>query len=114
MGSKFHGDLKDLQGKLAPLNLMGEWRSLPNVVHKFVCKDKAGLNWSETKGTVWYDGPDPARRRLETLVESALVDAVPAQAATGSTIFVVHGRDTSARDQLELILRRLGLAPFVL
>ncbi len=27
---------------------------------------------------------------------------------------MVHGRDTNARDQLELILRRLGLEPFVL
>jgi predicted nucleotide-binding protein len=31
-----------------------------------------------------------------------------------STIFVVHGRDIDSRDQLELVLRRLGLAPFVL
>jgi hypothetical protein len=31
-----------------------------------------------------------------------------------SKIFVVHGRDHTARDQLELILHRLGLAPYVL
>ena len=30
------------------------------------------------------------------------------------TIFVVYGRDTDSRDQLELVLHRLGLAPFVL
>jgi predicted nucleotide-binding protein len=31
-----------------------------------------------------------------------------------ATIFVVHGHDTDAREQLELALRRLGLDPFVL
>ena len=38
----------------------------------------------------------------------------PAPIDADSTIFVVHGRDHEARDQLELILRRLGLAPYVL
>jgi predicted nucleotide-binding protein len=41
-------------------------------------------------------------------------DAPIAAAESGKQIFVVHGRDTEARDQLELILRRLGLEPFVL
>jgi len=31
-----------------------------------------------------------------------------------SQIFVVHGRDHDSRDQLELVLRRLGLEPFIL
>jgi predicted nucleotide-binding protein len=37
-------------------------------------------------------------------------------AATRSSrqIFIVHGHDTEARDQLELALHRLGLEPFVL
>lgn len=113
--SKFHGSLKDLQAKIAPLGLAGDWQALPNGIHKFLCKDKGGLNWSETKGTVWFDGPGPAKAVLEGKIEAILSDGTPvAEAATGSTIFVVHGRDTDSRDQLELILRRLGLEPFVL
>jgi predicted nucleotide-binding protein len=34
--------------------------------------------------------------------------------AADSVIFVVHGRDETSREQLELILMRLGLQPFVL
>lgn len=33
---------------------------------------------------------------------------------TGQQIFIVHGHDTEARDQLELALRRLGLEPYIL
>jgi predicted nucleotide-binding protein len=43
-------------------------------------------------------------------VPAAPVAAVP----TDDTIFVVHGRDHNARDQLELVLHRLGLEPYVL
>jgi predicted nucleotide-binding protein len=112
---KFHGNINDLQDRLAPLALPGHWQELPHGVHKFLCKDKAGLNWSETKGTVWFDGPGPVRALLESKVQEILTDGAPAaKAGIGSTIFVVHGRDTDSRDQLELILRRLGLEPFVL
>jgi predicted nucleotide-binding protein len=38
----------------------------------------------------------------------------PAPAQRGKKIFVVHGHDRDARDQLELVLRRLGLEPFIL
>jgi predicted nucleotide-binding protein len=34
--------------------------------------------------------------------------------AAGKRIFVVHGQDAASREQLELILHRLGLEPFVL
>jgi len=64
---------------------------------------------------VWFDGPDPAKTRLTSVVEGILAD--PARVtplSPDSTIFVVHGRDHTSRDQLELVLRRLGLEPFVL
>ena len=71
--------------------------------------------WSETKGTVWFDGPGPAKAVLQSKIEAILTDGVaPAPIPSDSTIFVVHGRDHESRDQLELILRRLGLSPFVL
>jgi predicted nucleotide-binding protein len=37
-----------------------------------------------------------------------------AAAAIARQIFIVHGHDPAARDQLELALHRLGLEPFVL
>lgn len=40
--------------------------------------------------------------------------APTATAVQRASIFVVHGHDETAREQLELILHRLGLDPFVL
>lgn len=77
--------------------------------------ERAGLLWSETKGTLWFDGPQHLKTALATEVEQALSGSVTVHEATAAgTIFVVHGRDHDSRDQLELVLRRLGLEPFVL
>lgn len=40
--------------------------------------------------------------------------ALPRYVRTTCQIFIVHGHDLEARDQLELALRRLGLEPYVL
>lgn len=115
MAVSFHGSLQELQDTLLPLDLDGEWEALANGVHKLRCRDRAGMLWSETKGTIWFDGPGAVRAALAEKVESLFAGgAVAVPAASGSAIFVVHGRDHDARDQLELVLRRLGLAPFVL
>jgi hypothetical protein len=116
MAQKFYGSLQEFKDKLLPADIDGEWQEQPNSVWKLRTKDKAGVLWSATKGTVWYDGPEPQKGALAAKVEGCLSDgavAIPAD-PKGSTIFVVHGRDKDSRDQLELILRRLGLEPFVL
>lgn len=113
--TKFHGTLDQLKEQLAPLELDGEWEEQANGVWKFKCRDRAGLLWSSTKGTIWCDGPSSAKSSLEARVTGVLNGGpvIPAS-ATGTRIFVVHGRDHEARDQLELVLRRLGLEPYVL
>jgi predicted nucleotide-binding protein len=116
MAAKFHGTLAELQAKLEPLALQGEWEEQPNQVYKFRLRSRAGLLWSSTKGTIWFDGPEPQKGNLTHQVLEALTGDVvqPATTCSDGTIFVVHGRDHDARDQLELVLRRLGLEPFVL
>jgi predicted nucleotide-binding protein len=115
MGQKFHGTHAELKERLIPLALDGEWEEQPNGVMKFRCRDRAGILWSETKGTIWFDGPSPQKSTLETKVIAALGDGMPApHIDSDSQIFVVHGRDHDSRDQLELALRRLGLEPFIL
>jgi predicted nucleotide-binding protein len=113
MGMKFHGSFEDLKLRIDTLGLGGEWEDQPNGVHKFRCPDRAGLLWSATKGTIWFDGPVTPKVALENQIAALLSDVAIAPDRE-STIFVVHGRDHDARDQLELVLRRLGLAPFVL
>jgi predicted nucleotide-binding protein len=115
MPARYHGSLDDLKDRLLPLDLDGDWEEQPNKVWKLRCRDRAGMLWSATKGTIWFDGPQPQKDALATKVEAALADRTAvAPAPAESTIFVVHGRDHEARDQLELVLRRLGLEPFVL
>lgn len=115
MTLRFHGTHQELRDRLLPLDLDGDWDQQPNGVWKFRCRDRVGLNWSETKGTIWFDGPEPAKARLVSKVEAAFVDGAASEPpAKDGAIFVVHGRDRDARDQLELVLRRLRLSPFVL
>jgi predicted nucleotide-binding protein len=115
MTLRFHGTHQELKERLLPLDLDGEWESQPNRVWKFRCRDRAGMLWSETKGTIWFDGPEASRTLLSEKVRAAFGDAAVAEPpAKDGVIFVVHGRDHDTRDQLELVLRRLGLEPFVL
>ena len=115
MAILFNGSLDELKDRLLALDLDGDWEAQPNQVWKLRCRDRAGMLWSKTKGTVWFDGPQAAKAALAAKVEAVLADsAAPARAPADSTIFVVHGRDYESRDQLELVLRRLGLEPFVL
>jgi predicted nucleotide-binding protein len=115
MTLQFHGTHQELKDKLLPLDLDGEWEARPNGVWKFKCRDRGGLLWSETRGTVWFDGPDAVKARLSSRVHSVFSeDGTAEPPANDGAIFVVHGRDHDARDQLELVLRRLGLSPFVL
>ena len=56
-------------------------------------------------------------REIKGMHESGAVAAVEAPVlaqAKGPDIFIVYGHDTAARDQLELVLRRMGFTPIIL
>lgn len=113
----FHGTYEELRELVAQTGADGEWESKPHNCWRFKCRDRSGLNWSETKGTIWYDGPDAAKAQLSAMVEAALGGkaASPAPAVVPPQhIFVVHGHDSISREQLELVLHKLGLQPYVL
>jgi len=69
------------------------------------------LNWWPSTGTVQLQGPTTEKERfgqvldIETTAPST--QAVGKPASTVQQIFIVHGHDAEARDQLELALRRL-------
>jgi predicted nucleotide-binding protein len=116
MMSKFHGALDDLKHAVAATGYVGEWEAKPNNCWRFAAKDGAGLNWSENKGTVWFDGPAGPKARLIAAIGSTVAaeEGVAAKTNESKTIFVVHGHDSVAREQLELVLHRLKLRPYVL
>ena len=112
----FHDSIEDLKAVVSAAGLQGEWSDMPNSCYRFVGKDRAGLNWSATKGTIWFDGPPKAKGAMEAAFTKAMTGAepVPAKVDDNGHIFVVHGHDTTSREQLELVLHKLGLQPFVL
>lgn len=114
--STFHDSIAELQTIISAAGLVGEWTERPNSCWRFVGKDRAGLNWSSTKSTIWFDGPADAKAALEkkTLETLSGGSPTPAKVDDNSHVFVVHGHDGTAREQLELVLHKLGLQPFVL
>ena len=113
---KFHGTLEELKEAVAACGIQGEWRDNEKANnHSF--RGRAGeiLNWWPSSGTIQFQGQNP--EAFKAALSSALAGAdaeTPMKTATTAKIFIVHGHDRDARDQLELVLMRLGLQPFIL
>ena len=115
MMPKYHGAIEDLKQLVADAGYEGDWQARPNSCWRFASRDRAGLNWSSTQGTIWFDGPDDSKQKMQAALDAVVIKEAAAGPAVGDrTIFVVHGHDSEAREQLELILHRLGLKPYVL
>ncbi len=113
----FHGPLEEFKEAVTRAGYEGDWEQKPNNCWRFRARDRSGVNWSETKGTIWFDGPEPAKTLLAGAIESALSNGEPKihnDNGRANHIFVVHGHDSISREQLELVLHKLGLQPFVL
>lgn len=98
--------------------------------HQIRTVDGAIVNWYPSKGTLVFQGQKDAKEKLQSAwaayTGASPAAAVPAEVAVGQPtapsnpstaskkVFVVHGHDTAAREQLELVLHKLGLDPFVL
>lgn len=114
--NKFHGTIEELKAAVAACGLSGSWTENAKA-NNFQFRGKTGeiLNWWPSNGTLQFQGSNSDGFR--TAIASALAGSVPVSAvatATSAKIFVVHGHDRDARDQLELVLMRLGLQPFIL
>jgi len=116
---KFHGDIDGLKVIVDELGLVGNWtdESGPTGT-KWCFRARTGeiLNWWPSKGTVQTQGKnsDGLRRFLEPSLDKGLPPKKAEEAPPVTKIFIVHGHDREARDQLELVLMRLGLQPYIL
>ncbi len=136
---KFRGELSALQTCVHNLGYIGEWK-VDNGKQLFRSEDGAVLNWWPSTGTIQVQGPREVRNKLQAVIEKELTgkplpdddspsiasvtpptreSPKPAQATSASgerseRVFVVYGHDKVACEQLELVLHRLGLDPFVL
>ncbi|MDH5824281.1 nucleotide-binding protein [Luteimonas sp. RD2P54] len=113
---KFHGELADLVAQVEQLGLAGTWQENAEAgVHQFRAKSGEILNWWPRTGTLSTQGANSVAFKEAVLKVLGDAREVPqAEADARARIFVVHGHDREARDQLELVLRRLGLEPFIL
>lgn len=116
---KFHNSIEELAAIVDAIGLSGAWtEDAAAKKHCFRAKTGEVLNWYTGTGTLQCQGQNAEAFRAA--LESALGSASPLAGAGASSkqqatkIFIVHGHDREARDQLELVLMRLGLQPFIL
>lgn len=115
---EFKGKFEELQELLAKSGCVGQWADVANG-KQFKSEQGGILNWYPATGRVNYQGPAPAKARLFEQIggkaAAAPASAQPyAPAKAKEKVFVVHGHDSPAREQLELVLHKLGLDPYVL
>ncbi|MGB7769999.1 MAG: nucleotide-binding protein [Verrucomicrobiia bacterium] len=121
MANKYEGTIEELQALLKAAGLKGKWEDDGQGKHTFRSSDGGVLNWWPSKGTVQLQGQEKAKSKLANAIAGGTAttagDAAQPVAVAPHTpkhIFIVHGHDSDARDQLELALHRLGLKPFIL
>jgi predicted nucleotide-binding protein len=121
MTNKFEGTIEELKALIKAAGITGKWEDDGLGKHTFRSGDGGLLNWWPSRGTLNLQGKDKAKSKLEKAISASSImpsteGAAPAieQASGGKQIFIVHGHDSDARDQLELALHRLGLKPFIL
>jgi len=115
---KFKGTIEQLKGVVESSGLQGEWHDKANNMYQFECRLGGNLNWYNTKrGTIVFQGNAEEKAALEGILTPLLSGATPSAVAKptpNGKVFVVYGHDTTARTQLETMIRRWGLEPLIL
>ena len=80
------------------------------------------LNWFMSTGKVQYQGPEKSKNKFCELLAAQRESGkdnkqtnqkLPSLSSKeNKKVFVVHGHDDVAREQLELVIHKLGLDPF--
>jgi hypothetical protein len=73
----FRGSLLALQDLVLLTGVYGEWEEKPSAVWRYRSEDGSALNWSSTRGTLWFDGPPKPRARLQRTIEAAVRKSLP-------------------------------------
>ena len=117
--TQFFGEIEQLKELVKKAGYTGKWEhNSTNNCHIFRSRTGEVLNWwpATKKGTVQIQGQnaDTMKSKIAPLLGEPVSVAHPVEDTAEEKIFIVHGHDDDARDELELILRRLGLEPFIL
>jgi len=123
VAGNFEGTAEELIAKIAAAGVAGEWAVDGQGKHCFRSKRGGILNFWPSKGTLQFQGKADAKAELEAIFADGDAAAMPVGVVIGTPqkaadrrtkIFVVHGHDSHALEQLELVLRRLNLDPYIL
>ena len=123
MSSKiFRGTYEELKDKVKATGISGEWRELANTQKQYKADNGAIFNWWESSKTIFFQGKDEGVDEFKAIFNSDNVAKVSTPVATKvvpqsdkkTQIFIVHGHDEQTLEQLEFILTKLGLAPYIL
>lgn len=118
MAIKFHDGIDALRQLVEASGITGDWSEDDKGKHTFKSRQKGTLNYWPQTGTIQCQGKSEPKAELEAVFTSGgaapspATDTAPKDERT--KIFVVHGHDTRALEQLELVLRRLELNPYIL
>lgn len=118
--TKFKGTYEELKALIIKKGCDGVWSDILNGKQLKIA-DGGILNWFPATGKINFQGTSVGIKRLNDafLVENILdSEVLPTSVQNGHNkkekVFVVHGHDTASREQLELVLHKLGLDPYVL
>jgi len=120
--AEFKGSFEDLQQTVSNFGCAGAWSDIGNG-KQFKTGDGGILNWFPATEKINFQGAAAAKNKLQALFgeASAPLPAMAAPVAVAAPnhkvkekVFVVHGHDSVSREQLELVLHKLGLDPYVL
>ncbi len=123
---QYRGSIEDLKTLIASAGFTIISTEEKENLQQIKTDEGAILNWYKT-GTLQYQGNKIQAEKLKiALSEASGLPKAKASSATppslnssespanNKKVFVVHGHDAQAREQLELVLHKLGLNPFVL
>lgn len=113
MAEKYYGSLNDLKKIINDSGIEGSW-SEAGGKHTFRSKRGGILHWWESNNTIQFQGSVDVDQMRNIVLKPSLEKNDLEFSKGRQQIFIVHGHDTEARDQMELALRRLGLEPFIL
>lgn len=111
MAIKYRGSLEELKQMVSAIS--GTWTFDENGKHTFRSEGGGIINWWTSSGTIQFQGQGAAKAVLERTLkkikpsESTAGECTPTSESSLRRLFLVHGRDRDAGDQLELALHRL-------
>lgn len=118
MAIEFHDGIEALRSLVDASGVKGDWSEDGTGKHSFKSQRKGTLNYWPHTGTIQCQGRAAPKAELEAIFVSGGAEPRPGAATPTKNertkIFVVHGHDTHALEQLELFLRRLELDPYIL